>query len=225
MFRGRPSPIPPPNRRNRPPKVAAERVVPIPVDRIFQNPYQPRRIFRPEAIEGLAASVARHGVLVPILVSPIEQGYLLVCGERRLRASRLAGLKTIPAIVRELDAAQMLELALIENLHREPLTAVEEAETVSRLGTEHVTRTDAEVSAEFGLPLPAVTMAHRLTALPWLVKRAVIAGIVSPEQAIALGRVPGPQAQISCLAAVWARRLSLPDTIRLADAVRARLAS
>lgn len=225
MFRLRPASNPPAPGRSRPAKAAAERVVLLPVERIFQNPYQPRRIFRPEAIEGLAASVAHHGVLVPILVSPIRGGHLLVCGERRLRAAKSAGLETIPAIVRELNAAQMLELALIENLHREPLTPVEEAETLARLGSEHLVRSDADVAAEFGIPLPAVKTARRLTTLPWLVKRAVMAGVVTPEQAIALGRVPGAQAQISCLAAVWARNLSLPDTIRLVDAVRSRLAS
>lgn len=204
---------------------AHDRVIALPVDRIFPNPYQPRRFFRADALEGLAASVRRHGILVPILVCPIREGSLLICGERRLRAAKLAGQKTIPAIERALGPAQMLELALLENLHREPLSALEQADALVRIGTEFESRRAADIAKGLGLPAEVMAAARVLSELPWLVKRAVLAGLITPAQAVALARIPGEPAQISSLAAVWARKLSLEDTIRLADAVRLRLAS
>jgi len=93
-----------------------ERVMTLPVDAIRPNPHQPRRHFDPEALEELAASVRVHGVVQPVVVVPADQGYVLVAGERRWRAARLAGLTEVPALVRQLDPRAMTEVALVENL-------------------------------------------------------------------------------------------------------------
>ena len=97
----------------------------IPVDEIRTNPYQPRKTFNQEALEELAESIKNYGVFQPIIVKPSIKGYDLVAGERRLRASKMAGLSTIPAIVKEFSDEMMREIALLENLQRENLSAIE----------------------------------------------------------------------------------------------------
>ncbi|HET9345760.1 MAG TPA: ParB/RepB/Spo0J family partition protein, partial [Candidatus Limnocylindrales bacterium] len=110
----------------------------IPVDNIESNPQQPRMIFDPDALQELAASIREHGVLQPILVRPLGANrYQLVAGERRWRASREAGLVSIPALVEELDDDTALEIAIIENLQREDLSPLEEATMYDRMIRDH----------------------------------------------------------------------------------------
>ena len=99
----------------------------IPVDEIRPNPYQPRQVFNDEALKELSSSIKQHGVFTPILVKKSIQGYDLIAGERRLRASKLAGLKDIPAIIVDFDDQEMMEIALLENIQREDLNVIEEA--------------------------------------------------------------------------------------------------
>src|SRR6188508_3450065 len=110
----------------------------IPIDHIEPNPEQPRMVFEPEALNELAASIREHGVLQPILVRPLGPNtYQIVAGERRWRASRLAGLETIPALIEEIDDDTALEIAIIENLQREDLTPLDEAAMYDRMVHEH----------------------------------------------------------------------------------------
>ena len=110
----------------------------VPIDHIEPNPEQPRMVFEPEALNELAASIREHGVLQPILVRPLGPNtYQIVAGERRWRASRLAGLETIPALIEEIDDDTALEIAIIENLQREDLTPLDEAAMYDRMVHEH----------------------------------------------------------------------------------------
>ena len=105
------------------------KVVKVGIEQIFPNPYQPRKTFDDEALADLASSIAQYGVLQPLLVAPAEDGrYLLIAGERRLRASRMAKLTEVPVIISEYSSQQIAEIALIENLQREDLHFLEEAE-------------------------------------------------------------------------------------------------
>src|SRR5690606_10644055 len=108
----------------------------IPVVDIEPNPYQPRRHFDPESLAELAASIKEHGVLQPLLVRRKGSGYQLIAGERRWRAAQQAGLRTVPVVVKELDDRTIMEIALVENLQREDLNPIEEAEAYQRLITE-----------------------------------------------------------------------------------------
>src|SRR5215216_623463 len=108
----------------------------IPIDRISPNPRQPRQRIDPEELEALAASVREHGVLQPVLVTETLNGYQLVAGERRFRASQLAGLERIPAVIRQLAERDQLELALVENLQRADLGPMEEAHAFLALSSE-----------------------------------------------------------------------------------------
>jgi len=114
-------------------KEGKKSVVELPVDEISVNPYQPRRTFDPDKLDELAKSIREQGVLQPIIARKFGGGYELVAGERRLRACKLIGLKTIPAIVRQLDDQDMIEIAFIENLQREQLDDVETAEAVGKM--------------------------------------------------------------------------------------------
>ena len=109
------------------------RVVFLPVDAIRPNPAQPRKVFQDEALEELSASVRRHGVLQPLSVRRRDSGFELVCGERRLRAARLAGLSEVPCILMRMDDAESSLTALVENLQRQDLDFIEEAQGISRL--------------------------------------------------------------------------------------------
>lgn len=151
----------------------------IEVQRIVPNRHQPRAHFDDEGIAELAASIAQMGVLQPLLVTPLEDGrYMLVSGERRLRAARRAGLPTVPVVVREVDDRELLELALVENLQREDLDPIEEASGYREL-VEAFEMTQAEVAERVGRSRPAVANAIRLLELPEEVQGMVRQGGLS----------------------------------------------
>lgn len=146
--------------------VLAEDLRELPLERIAPNPKQPRRHFDEQALRGLAASVGERGVLQPVLVRPNGEGsYELIAGERRLRAARMAGLETIPAVVRAHEDAETLELALIENMAREDLSPVEAARACAAL-VEELGLTREEVGKRVGRSRVAVSNLMRLLDLP-----------------------------------------------------------
>ncbi|MEO0082391.1 MAG: ParB/RepB/Spo0J family partition protein [candidate division WOR-3 bacterium] len=157
---------------------------PVPVAEIRPNPYQPRQQVE-ENLEELAASIKAKGVLQPVVVRRCRDGYELVMGERRLRAAKLAGLETIPAMVRDTDEAEMLELALIENLQRTDLNPVDEALAYRKLVDEFKLTHD-EVAQRVGKDRSTVTNALRLLTLPYKVRDLLAAGRISTGHARAL---------------------------------------
>lgn len=161
-------------------------VVVLAIDEISPNRSQPRTEFDPEALAELTDSISKHGVLQPILVRPlIAGGYQIVAGERRYRASLQAGLSEIPAIVRELDDKETMEIALIENLQRKDLTPVEEALGYDALMKNHGF-TQEQVAESVGKSRPAVANALRLLSLPQPVIDFLAEGMISAGHARAL---------------------------------------
>lgn len=158
----------------------------IPISLISPNRNQPRRQFDEEGLANLAASIRQVGVLQPLLVRPTAEGaYELVVGERRWRAARRAGLATIPALVVDTDERGALERALVENIHRRDLNAIEEAAAYLQL-IEEAGLTHEQLAERVGLSRPAVTNALRLLDLPDGVQRMVIDGLISAGHARAL---------------------------------------
>lgn len=161
----------------------------IPIDSIIPNPYQPRTTFDSEALEQLKSSIQTFGVLVPILVRKRGDRYELIAGERRWRAAAAAGLRTMPAIVRDAEDQQSLELAMIENLQREDLDALEEA-----MGYQHLIDdygfTQERVAERVGRARPSVANALRLLSLPEPVQALIRARALSPGHAKALLSFP-----------------------------------
>lgn len=160
--------------------------VTLKISEIEPNRTQPRKDFDEKALSELAQSISKHGLLQPLLVRPLPLGgYQIVAGERRYRASRMAGLTEVPVIIRELGDAETMELALIENLQREDLTPVEEALGYRALMDEHGFTQD-EVAQAVGKSRPAVTNALRLLKLPQSVLELVKDGSISAGHARAL---------------------------------------
>jgi ParB family transcriptional regulator, chromosome partitioning protein len=179
----------------------------IPIARIERNPYQPRTAFERAALEELAASISAHGVLQPILVSETLDGYRLIAGERRVRASQMAGLDRIPAVIRQATDADQLELALVENLQRADLNPIEEANAYRQFG-ETFGLSHEEIARKVGRARSTVANTLRLLDLDPAIVDAIGAGRVSEGHGRALlGLEPVQQRQI--LALVEARGLSV----------------
>lgn len=156
------------------------------ISQIEPNKNQPRAAFADEAMQELADSIREHGVIQPLVVRPLEKnGYQIVAGERRWRAARMAGLSEIPAIIRELDDHQTLEIAIIENLQREDLNPVELALGYKALMEQHQ-MTQEEVAAKLGKSRPVIANTVRLLALPETVLHHVRDGSISQGHAKAL---------------------------------------
>lgn len=142
-----------------------DRVTQIAIKDIRANPFQPRKIFDQSALEELAQSIKEHGILQPIIVRKKRVKYEIVVGERRFRAAQLAGLVEVPAVIRELDDAQMMELAILENLQREDLSPIEEAEAYQSL-LEALKLTQDQLSQRLGKSRPHIANHIRLLSLP-----------------------------------------------------------
>ena len=163
-------------------------VVSIEIGKIFSNPYQPRKEFDQTALEELAASIKEYGVVQPIIVKKTLSGYELVAGERRTKAAKMAGLKEIPAIIKDFNDDEMMEIALIENIQREDLNPIEEA-----ISFDNIIRlrgyTQEEFANKFGKSRSYVTNLLGLLSLPDKVKELVSAKKLSMGHARALSKV------------------------------------
>lgn len=190
----------------------------IALDRIVENPYQPRRAVADDSLEALAASIAEHGVLQPILVTETLDGYQLVAGERRVRAARRAGLVRIPAVVRQLDDLHRLELALVENVQRTDLDPLEEAHAYRQL-IDEFGYSQETVAGKVGRARSTVANTLRLLDLCPAVQAAVAERAITEGHARALLGLD-PDNQETVLAIVVGRGLSVRQTEELVRRVR-----
>jgi ParB family chromosome partitioning protein len=175
---------------------------------IVPNPQQPRSVFEPEAFGELVHSIRQFGVLQPIVVRPKGAGYELIMGERRLRASKEAGLAKIPAIVRETADENMLRDALLENLHRSNLNPLEEASAYKQM-LEDFGSTQEELADRLGRSRPQITNTLRLLRLPLVVQTKVASGVISAGHARALLGAPDDQTMIALAERVIREGLSV----------------
>jgi len=185
----------------------------IPVEKIRAGSLQPRRTCPPGALEELVASIREKGVLQPVLVRPTPDGYELVAGERRFRAAEAAGLSTIPAVVRRLSDREALEAALVENIQRADLNAIELAEGYQRL-VHDFSLSQEQVAERVGKDRATVANTVRLLKLPHPVRQAVVDGRLSAGHARALLSAP-PEHVASICETVLRRGLSVRETERL----------
>lgn len=183
---------------------------------IEPNRDQPRKDFNEEALRELADSIAEHGVLQPLLVRPIAGGgYQLVAGERRWRASRMAGLSEVPVVIREMTDSEMTQIALIENLQREDLNSVEEALGYKSL-MDTYNLTQDEVAKAVGKSRPAVANAMRLLNLPDEILNMIKDGEISAGHARALLGIPDKEEMIKLAKSIVPQDLTVRDVERLA---------
>jgi ParB family transcriptional regulator, chromosome partitioning protein len=168
------------------------------IDEISPNRFQPRKYFEDDKLEELVTSISENGILQPVVVQKAVNGYELIVGERRWRASKKVGLKKIPAVIREVSDAQALELAIIENIHRQDLNPIEEAEAYARLAN-NFALTQEMIAKKVGKSRTAVANILRLLKLPRSIKEDIISGKLSMGHARALlGLEEARQAQALC---------------------------
>jgi ParB family chromosome partitioning protein len=180
----------------------------LPLSEIRANPLQPRRRFDQEKLQELAESIRLHGVVQPVVVTREAEGYRLVVGERRWRASQLAGMATIPALIQEMAPQALLEVALIENLQRQDLNPVEEARAFQFLLREH-RLTQEELARRLGCSRPAIANAIRLLGLPASILQDMEAGILSAGHARAVLSLEGERQQLKAWHEIGQRQLSV----------------
>ena len=194
--------------------------VTLPLEEIVPNREQPRKQFDDEALADLSASIAQHGVLQPLLVRPLPDGsYQLVAGERRWRASRMAGLTEVPVVVRDMNEQEAAELALIENLQREDLNPMEEAIGYRTL-MESYGMTQEQTAQAVNKSRPAVANALRLLQLPAEVTDLVAAGRLSAGHARTVLAFEGTEAQIDAANAAVQKGLSVRELEKMAKATK-----
>jgi len=190
----------------------------IELDKIIPNEYQPRKTFSDDKLNELAASIKEQGIIQPIIVHKAGSGYQLIAGERRWRASRLAGLKSIPAIIKEATKRELLEMALIENVQREDLNPLEAAEAYKRLQDEFKLTQD-DLAKRVGKERSTVTNFLRLLGLPKEVKQEIASGLLSMGHAKAILSLERTRDQILAAALIIKKGLS----VREAEALSTRL--
>lgn len=181
------------------------------IERIDPSPFQPRRSFADDKIEELANSIAQKGILQPLLVRRRGDRYELVAGERRLRAARKSGLRQVPIIIKEVSDREALELALIENLQREDLGPLEEAQAYRRL-SEEFGLTQEEIAQRVGKSRPAVANSLRLLSLPREVQQLLAEGQIAAGQARALLSLEREAMIVAAARQVVSRGLSARET-------------
>lgn len=180
----------------------------LPIEAIQPNPMQPRVVFQPERLEELAASIRANGIIQPLIVRRHEAQFQLVAGERRWRAAKLAGLKDVPVVIQEIADPLLLEIALIENIQREDLNAIETARAYDRLGRD-LGLSQEEIGRRTGKDRTSITNALRLLKLPPEVQLLLAEHRVSMGHARAILGLPNPEQQIEVAEKAAAQGLSV----------------
>lgn len=165
-----------------------DEIVQINIDELMSNPYQPRKVFDDEALKELSLSIKEHGVFQPIIVKKSVKGYNIIAGERRAKASKLAGLTSIPAIIKDFSDDEMMQVALLENLQREDLTAIEEAKAYKSI-IESLRLTQDELAKKLGKSRSHITNMLGLLRLPLNVQDMVLYGKLSMGHARVLSKL------------------------------------
>ena len=181
------------------------------INKIRPNADQPRKKFNREKLEELAASIKEHGILQPLVVRPENNGYTIIAGERRWRAATMAGLKEVPVIVKDLPAKDVMELALIENVQREDLNAIEEAEAYGAL-MEHFNLTQGEIGIRICKSRAAITNTMRLLNLPDKVRQEVLDDHISSGHARALLSLEDQKQMEALCEEIIDKKLSVRET-------------
>lgn len=193
-----------------------EEIVDIKLSDLRPNPYQPRRVFDEEALEELASSIKEHGVIQPVIIKKTIKGYEIIAGERRVRASEKAGLETVPAIVRNFTDAQMMEIAVLENLQRENLSAIEEA-LAYQLMLEKLKITHEELAKKVGKSRSHITNILGLLRLPKEVQDMIISKKLSMGHARVLSKLEDSNQIIETATKIINQKIPVRELEKVAD--------
>ena len=186
----------------------SEEIVKVKLSELRSNPYQPRKVFDEDALKELAASIKEHGVFQPIIAKKSIKGYEIIAGERRVKASIMAGLEEIPTIIRNFDDTEMMEIALLENLQRENLNAIEEANAYKKL-LETLSLTQEQLAARLGKSRSHITNMVGLLALPEVIQQDVSEKKISMGHARVLSKLDNKEQQRELADKIIAEGLSV----------------
>ena len=187
-----------------------DKIVEISLEEIKKNPYQPRTVFNEEKLNELKDSIEKNGLLQPIVVKKAVKGYYIIAGERRFRAFELLGKKTIPAIIKEMSDEEMMIFAVLENLQREDLSSLEEAESYKNL-MDKMELTQEELAKKLGKSRPYITNSLRLLKLPAEIKAELEKGIISAAHARTLLALKTKKAMIEVCNRVKERQMTVRE--------------
>lgn len=187
-----------------------EEIIEINLSELRPNPYQPRKLFKDEALQELASSIKEHGVFQPIIVKKSIKGYEIIAGERRFRASKLAGLEKIPAIIRNFTDEQMMEIALLENLQRENLNAIEEALAYKSM-LEKLMLTQEELSKKVGKSRSHITNILGLLRLPREIQSMIVDGKITMGHARVISKLESTEQMLELANKIVEEKLPVRD--------------
>lgn len=193
-----------------------DEIIQVNISDLMSNPYQPRKIFDDSALQELAESIKEHGVFQPIIVKKSVKGYNIIAGERRVKASQIAGLTTIPAIVRDFTDDEMMQVALLENLQREDLTAIEEAKAYKSI-IEAMRLTQDELAKRLGKSRSHITNMLGLLRLPLSVQDKVLHNKISMGHARVLSKLQDPTQIMELSDKIIKENLSVRELENLAE--------
>jgi len=191
--------------------VAGGQIVDLPIDSISSNQHQPRKFFDEKKLQELADSIKEHGILQPLVVVKTDKGYELIAGERRLRASKIAGLDKVPSIIREAGELEKLELAMIENIQRADLNPIEEAQAYQKMNDDFGLTHD-QVAKRLGKSRPVISNSIRLLGLPTEVQIALSEGKITEGHAKVLLEIKDNDKRLVLFKRVLGEKLSITDT-------------
>ncbi len=191
----------------------------VELDKIEANPYQPREEFNESELSELAESIRVNGVIQPIILTPNDEGYYLVAGERRWRAARLAGLEEIPSIIQDMAPEKMMELALIENIHREDLNPLEESRAYQKL-LDEFNLTQAELADRLGKSRSSITNSLRLLKVAEEVQAKLLEGSLSSGQVRALAGLSSEAEQKEAMEEVLTKEMNVRETEKLVAEIK-----
>jgi len=200
--------------------MADDQITKISIDELQSNPLQPRGVISPESLVDLVDSIRQHGILEPLVVANTPAGYQIIAGERRWRASKIAGLKDIPCIVKETTPRGMLEMAIVENIQRIDLNPVERAKAFQRLVDEFMLST-SEIARRIGKSQAFVSNSLRLLTLPDAVKDGILSGIITEGHARALAAIVDPRLMLEAFKMVLRENASVRRAEDIARRVNA----
>jgi len=196
-----------------------DRLMYVPVGEVQANPFQPREYVLDEPLESLKKSIEQYGVIVPIIVNRQGKRYVLVAGQRRLQAAREIGFKFIPAIVRSMNARQMMEVGALENLHREELSKIDVVVMFDRIHRKYPRIEEQDMAEAMGLKVDDVRHARGLLELPVPALEALRAGMISEGHAHVVAQISDPDAQLEVIEMVYNEKLGLEETQELVNRV------
>lgn len=193
----------------------------VPIDHLQPNPLQPRGMIVAEELSELVSSIKRYGVLEPLVIAHTPAGYQIIAGERRWRASKLAGLETVPAIIKETTPAGMLEMAIIENVQRVDLNPMDRAQAFDRLQRDYNLST-TDIAERIGKSLPYVSNSVRLLRLPAALQDGLIGGMISEGHARALASIEDPRLMVEAYKIIMKENGSVRRAEDLARRMKAK---